>query len=285
MSRLKVLEWNINMRSQNKEIPEWVITEIGRKEADVIVLVEYKNGINNDELIGSYLKNNVGEYHIEYYDGYEDLNYGNNDKGNGVLIALRKRCFTEIAMVKHQDIDNDNHPNWLQVRAKLKNNNQVIDIIGVRVRVGLSNNERIELENRITQFKTFLDELNTLELNSKQVIIGDFNFGPHMTEYKPKYKVNWQEFIYMIREKEYLKRLYYSPYSPTGTSYKERKLDWLVTKGIEIKESSEYNQLDWSFGVHNTKKYVSGYNVPEGYFIRTDSGYPDHAMFTVELSI
>ena len=43
MTNIKILEWNINQRScENSSFPEYVITEISRKNPDVIVLVELK---------------------------------------------------------------------------------------------------------------------------------------------------------------------------------------------------------------------------------------------------
>lgn len=39
---LKFLEWNINLRASNKEMPMFVIDEIKEKNPDVAVLVEFK---------------------------------------------------------------------------------------------------------------------------------------------------------------------------------------------------------------------------------------------------
>lgn len=61
---LKFLEWNINLRASNKEMPMFVIDEIKEKNPDVAVLVEFK-GEKNAELI----KNHLLDYNIHYYNG------------------------------------------------------------------------------------------------------------------------------------------------------------------------------------------------------------------------
>lgn len=304
MKKLKVLEWNINMRSKNYiEIPEWVLNEIVKKEPDVIVLVEYKNGsenvVKNNELLSNFLEKNIGEYLIEYYD--PDENSGEDSKkdseeegsSNGILIALRKNRFRDVKVPIHQDTNKDTHPNWLAVQAVLTDTNEEIVIAGIRVRVD-SRNEADSLKDRKGQIDNFLSELNEITPQKKQIVIGDFNYGPHKTEYKKDSELNWQDIIDMIRDKNYLQQqgegqesslglTEFSPYSPIGTSFKNLKLDWLLIRGFQIKGYSDYNQLDWSFGINNKHPYTVGYNVPEGYFIRTDPGYPDHAIFTVEL--
>lgn len=286
MKNLKVLEWNINMRSNNNiEIPTWVLEEIVKKEPDIIVLVEYKNGVENDKILNDFLEENIGKYIIQYYDPQKP-------KTNGILIAVRNKYFDSAEIVDSQEkyLSNKEHPNWLLVKATLINNNDgdSIDIIGVRTRVGRSET------SGILQFKTFLNKMDTVSQSAKKIIIGDFNYGPHITDNVSTNNINWQDFIEMIRKMNYLKvdkkekqkglgLEIYSPYSPSGTSYKDRKLDWLLLRGFQVKKS-DYNQLDWSFGANNNRSYTTGYMVPEGYFIRTDPGYPDHAMFTVELA-
>lgn len=62
MGDLKVLEWNVNQYSSSKDVPEYVINEIVRKNPDIIVLVEFK-GINNAKL----MEENLLDYYVTYY--------------------------------------------------------------------------------------------------------------------------------------------------------------------------------------------------------------------------
>lgn len=274
MTNLKVLEWNINQRSSSKDIPNYVITEIIRKNPDIIVLVEFK-GVNNAEM----MKENLSDYYVSYYDG-TPYSLNSIRTGNGVFIALKKDKFSqpEDKDISYPKIFEDKQPNWLKIHATLKNG-EYFDVIGVRVRI-LEESTK-DLKSRKEQVEWILKDNNKL---NKQIIVGDFNYGPHRTVYKSELKLNWQDIIDMIRTYGYLKEDI-SPYSPVGTSWKYANLDWLITRGISVDTESDYNELDWSFGRYNKSNYVQGYLVPEGFFIRNDSSYPDHAIFTAEIEL
>ena len=89
----------------------------------------------------------------------------------------------------------------------------------------------------------------------------------------------------MMRDEGYLDYQQFSPYSPPGTSWKGKQLDWLITKGIIINGHSHYNQIDWSFGKNNDLFYLEGYRVPEGFFIINEPPFPDHAILTTEITL
>lgn len=276
---LKFLEWNINLRASNKEMPMFVIDEIKEKNPDVAILVEFK-GEKNAELI----KNHLLDYNIYYYNGSLYESKGKIKSGNGVLIALKTKVFKEenIIKISHPDEKKkqpENEPDWLRIEVKL--GSKSIVILGVRVKTG-DRNEKEDLRNRKDQIEWIFGQNEHVK---NIVILGDFNYGPHRTDYCSSLKLNWQDIIDVIRQHDYLKNTIYSPYSPVGYSWYDKKLDWLITKGVTIKTGSTYNKLDWSFGKFNKQYFCSGYLVPEGYFIRSASPFPDHAVFTAEIKL
>ncbi|WP_313167937.1 hypothetical protein [Streptococcus parasuis] len=93
MTNIKILQWNINQRScENSSFPEYVITEISRKNPDVIVLVEYKGENNRSRLDRAFSE----RYYTYSYNGsqYTSVN-GNIKTGNGIYMGLKKSIFNE----------------------------------------------------------------------------------------------------------------------------------------------------------------------------------------------
>ncbi|HFE9852560.1 TPA: endonuclease/exonuclease/phosphatase family protein [Enterococcus faecalis] len=274
MTNLKILEWNINQRSSSKDIPNYVVSEIVRKNPDIIVLVEFK-GTKNAKM----MEESFSDYYVSYYNG-TPYSLDNNRTGNGILIALKKNKFLQPKFkdISYPKVFDEQQPNWFKIHSTLRSGEN-LDIIGIRVRI-LKESKK-DLQSRKEQIEWILN--NNKNLN-KQIVLGDFNYGPHRTAYQSELKLNWQDIIDMIRSYGYLKEDI-SPYSPIGTSWKYANLDWLVTRGVSVDIESDYNELDWSFGRYNKKNYVQGYLVPEGFFIRNDPSYPDHAIFTVEIGL
>lgn len=279
---LKVLEWNINSRSTGARIPDYIPDEILRKNPDVAVLVEFK-GEQNEKILRDRLENyNIYVSKSLKLPGENEENEENEKNGNQILVALSKNVFPET--ISDDDIDcgekyDDNQPNWIRIRTKI--NGESFDIIAIKVLVG--GKEREDLQSRKKQIDWLLEKYKD---SSKCIVLGDFNFGPHRTDYQEDLKINWQEIIYLMRDKGFLKESFnYSPYSPIGYSNKSFQLDWLIGKDVSVINNSEYNQLDWSFCRFNKKPFVPGYFTPEGYFVRTDPPYPDHAIFTVEIEV
>lgn len=89
------------------------------------------------------------------------------------------------------------------------------------MRVKILEESTADLRSRKEQIEWILKNNNTL---IKQIILGDFNYGPHRTAYKSELKLIWQDIIDMIRAYGYLKEDI-SPYSPIGTSWKYANLD------------------------------------------------------------
>ena len=278
MTNIKILEWNINQRSsEDSKFPNYVISEISQKNPDVIVLVEFKGKENKFRLDNSFSE----DYFTYSYNGSKYTNNKNDVKrGNGIYIALKKSIFNESSLedVSWEEDFENNQPNWLKIKSSIKTG-QELTIIGTRIRVG-SKKRKDELISRKSQINWLLKENKHF---NNQIIIGDLNYSPSEVDWCKKEELNWQDIIYMMRDEKYLNCNQYSPYSPFGTSWKWKRLDWMITKGVSINYNSKYNQLDWSFGKNNNSPYLEGYMVPEGYFIINEPPYPDHAIFTTEI--
>lgn len=272
---VKILEWNINMRTTNRSTPSWLGDVILAKAPDIIVLVEYKADHQQPQQFEEELSD---QFWLRKYNGARDST-NQNRFGNGILIGLRKALFKEPdeSEVTWQADNIAEQPNWLAIDAQLLNG-QRIKIVGVRVRVG-SGYIKKDLIARKAQLKWLFDTQNA----TKQIIIGDVNYGPHRDEYKAELALNWPDIIKLAQTAWQSPDL--QPYSPQGTSWKNRTLDWIFTNGVQVQQTSPYNALDWSFGNHNTQPYLDGYLVPDGYFICSDPSNPDHAIFTVEVAI
>ena len=278
MTNIKILEWNINQRSsEDSKFPNYVISEISQKNPDVIVLVEFKGKENKFRLDNSFSE----DYFTYSYNGSKYTNNKNDVKrGNGIYIALKKSIFNESSLedVSWEEDFENNQPNWLKIKSSIKTG-QELTIIGTRIRVA-SKKRKDELISRKSQINWLLKENKHF---NNQIIIGDLNYSPSEVDWCKKEELNWQDIIYMMRDEKYLNCNQYSPYSPFGTSWKWKRLDWMITKGVSIDYNSKYNQLDWSFGKNNNSTYLEGYMVPEGYFIINEPPYPDHAIFTTEI--
>ena len=222
-------------------------------------------------------------YYTYSYNGsqYTSVN-GNIKTGNGIYMELKKSIFNEPSPeeITWEESFKDKQPNWLKIKSTIKTGKE-LTIIGVRVKVG-SKHDKKELNDRKSQINWLLKENKQTK---RQIIIGDLNYGPAETDWCEKEKLNWQDIVYMMRDEGYLDYQQFSPYSPPGTSWKGKQLDWLITKGIIIDGHSHYNQLDWSFGKNNDLFYLEGYRVPEGFFIINEPPFPDHAILTTEITL
>ena len=222
-------------------------------------------------------------YYTYSYNGsqYTSVN-GNIKTGNGIYMGLKKSIFNEPSPeeITWEESFQDKQPNWLKIKSTIKTGKE-LTIIGVRVKVG-SKHDKKELNDRKSQINWLLKENKQTK---RQIIIGDLNYGPAETDWCEKEKLNWQDIVYMMRDEGYLDYQQFSPYSPPGTSWKGKQLDWLITKGIIIDGHSHYNQLHWSFGKNNDLFYLEGYRVPEGFFIINEPPFPDHAILTTEITL
>lgn len=296
MKKIRIFEWNLNQRSSGKTLPNYVIKSITKKKPDIIVLIEFKYGKNN--INKNIMENTLKNYAVYSYNGTSG---SGNKKKNGILIALNRHVFQcpapndfefEASTSDTKDIA---EPNWLAVTCTL-DNGQKLDIIGVRVTMGSD-------RSRTNQIEWILKHNNNN--SNKKILIGDFNYGPHKKEYLPGTGKNWEDIINLAKDLGYLEyeaKNNQHAYSPNGFSWKNETLDWVFTKGISVIRHSDYNNFDWSFGhfieeilrlktsmtglnTVNLPNYEDGYFVPEGFFIKNDPGYPDHAIFTVEVQL
>ena len=220
MTNIKILEWTINQRScENSSFPEYVITEISRKNPDVIVLVEFKGENNRSRLDRAFSE----RYYTYSYNGsqYTSVN-GNIKTGNGIYMGLKKSIFNEPSPeeITWEESFKDKQPNWLKIKSTIKTGKE-LTIIGVRVKVG-SKHDKKELNDRKSQINWLLKENKQTK---RQIIIGDLNYGPAETDWCEKEKLNWQDIVYMMRDEGYLDYQQFSPYSPPGTSWKGKQLD------------------------------------------------------------
>ena len=222
-------------------------------------------------------------YYTYSYNGsqYTCVN-GNIKTGNEIYMGLKKSIFNEPSPeeITWEKSFKDKQPNWLKIKSTIKTGKE-LTIIGVRVKVG-SKHDKKELNDRKSQINWLLKENKQTK---RQIIIGDLNYGPVETDWCEKEKLNWQDIVYMMRDEGYLDYQQFSPYSPPGTSWKGKQLDWLITKGVFIDGHSHYNQLDWSFGKNKDLLYLEGYRVPEGFFIINEPPFPDHAILTTEITL
>lgn len=169
------------------------------------------------------------------------------------------------------------YPDWLKIDCTFKDNinnesKRNISIIGLRARYG---KQYTEIKNQIDWF------LSKQNNSSNQFIIGDFNYGAHVKSNGDNSKSSWYEIINMMRDYGYCRGndVHLSPYAPIGTSWQNHTLDWLIMKGnISLVQNSAYNQFDWSFS-----KYYD--DIDDIRKTKLAPGNPDHAIFTVEISI
>ena len=171
MTNIKILEWNINQRScENSSFPEYVITEISRKNPDVIVLVEFKGENNRSRLDRAFSE----RYYTYSYNGsqYTSVN-GNIKTGNGIYMGLKKSIFNEPSPeeITWEESFEDKQPNWLKIKSTIKTGKE-LTIIGVRVKVG-SKHDKKELNDRKSQINWLLKENKQTK---RQIIINGYSF-------------------------------------------------------------------------------------------------------------
>ena len=282
MTNIKILEWNINQRSCEKLFPDYIISEIAQRNPDVIVLVEFKGKENKNRWAHACSE----DYFTYSYTGSQYTNKNKVKRGNGIYIALKKSIFNEPYpeedVAQEEDFKN-NQPNWLRIKCKLQTGEE-LTISGVRIKTGIkSRNRKEELQDRKKQIEWILEKNKNF---NNQIIVGDLNYGQSETDWESSLKLNWQDIIYLMRDKGYLDGNQYSPYAPAGSSFRDRTLDWLIIRGISIDYNSKYNKLDWDFGKNNNNlPYLDGYMVPEGYFVISEPSYPDHAILMTEVVV
>lgn len=163
---MKLIEWNINKRSNSKIItPSFVYQRIKDENADAICLVEYLEDQN--------LKNILEE---DYYFAESFIN-----SGNQVFIAVKKAYAPKgidiIRKTEEKDCFNLLH---IQFENYL---NEIISIVGVRMLTGRGRN-RINASLQTPPLNEYLGKIT-----HKLICVGDFNIiKDRMAVWFPNYK-------------------------------------------------------------------------------------------------
>ncbi|RYD11408.1 endonuclease/exonuclease/phosphatase family protein [Staphylococcus equorum] len=253
--------WNINQRAGASKnlLPNLIFEELMKRKLDIIVLTEFYESDNYQELI----LNLINEHYI-VRTSKNDIN------SNQILIAVKNELISSELHVHH--FDNDNSlPNLLHLEIN------DMHIIGTRIKVGRYSKN----QNKVNQ--DFIDRRNQLmklidftsNLEGRTLILGDFNNGKH-SEYDvdKTYKgVAREYFNYYLMKEDFESNnfLVHTPtesYSWKGNSNNQCKLDHIITKNILEISNLKY---DW--------KFINNLDYKE------KVGYPDHAILTATISI
>jgi len=164
---LKLISWNINQRGgQGKEIPEMVVKEIHKQNADIVVLTEFRKANNWVDFV---TRLQVFGYKVTCNTECYTNPDGKVDYYNEILIAVKDY----ITIEKVVEIPNvESNPDFLQVETSI--NEKPLTIIGVRVKT-------LEFKKRMTQLKELIEKIKkednaeSASHNIPIIIIGDFN--------------------------------------------------------------------------------------------------------------
>lgn len=252
---LKIIEWNVNMRSKKGLIiPSLIVAEIEKLNADVVCLTEYVRGINHTDFITS-LK----------YCGYETFLRPMTEQtgGNEILLALKSEIVNdpEVFILP----SGKDSPDFLHVSTLIGSHR--FHIVGVRVRIGGEEELDKDFQSRRVQIQTLVENLQNIE-DEKMIIVGDFNNGFYSKgDDRNSYPNKPRQYYNYPLLSDDMRKAGFDAHTPTeGFSWgKCFRLDHLFAKQCAIK-SVKYS---WNFK-HNSQ-------------FKNGVGYPDHAMLIAEL--
>lgn len=253
--------WNINQRagSQNTNIPALVFEELMKRNLDIIVLTEFYESDNYQDLILSLINEHYSVRTSKY-----DIN------SNQILIAVKNELISSEIHINYFD-NVDTLPNLLHLKINDMN------IIGTRIKIGgyskTQNKINKDFIDRRNQLKKLIDFTSKLE--GCTLILGDFNNGKH-SEYDidKTYKGVAREYYnYYLMKKDFESKnfIVHTPnesYSWKGNSNTYCKLDHIITNAV-----SEVSDLKYDWGFINNSDY------------KEQVGYPDHAILSASISI
>lgn len=254
--------WNINQRAgvgALNIIPNLVFEELMKRNLDVIILTEFYESLNSQELLLNLVNSN-----------YTVKTSGYFTNSNQILIAVKNDLVTsDIDVYCFSNIDP--LPNLLHLRMN------DINIIGTRIKIGgYSRYQDVvnqDFMDRRKQLNKLIDYASNLE--GQILVMGDFNNGKHNDfDIDKTYKDVAREYFnyYLMKEDfETNNFLVHTPnesYSWKGNSNNQCKLDHIITKNIFEVSNLKY---DWEF--INNLDY------------KEQVGYPDHAILTATISI
>ena len=242
---MKILEWNINQRSNYNGlgfIPEWLNVEIKKTNADIVVLTEFYKTENWLSTLA---------YKLCEYNVFTNT----NEKGNEILIAVKK----EIKVVDTQESPDGISGNFLQIKISIDSKSYTI--IGFRVRAK-------DKKGKEEQFKELIGYLKRIKISDANVmVIGDFNLWD--TYAKNQLSVPEEYRIHAPIHQDDTKNL--SKWSYVFEKEGRAPLDWVIVKNIEVKA------IDYSW------EFLKQIGKEEGEYKSNYIGIPDHAQLIVEI--
>lgn len=163
-----VVEWNVNQRSgfskNNAYIPSFVSDEILSHEADIIILTEFFNIVIND-VTKNFLEDILLKNNYSYV-------MTKNNTTNEILIAWQNKKFHKVFVDDSVvSTKTNNLPNYLRVDL-MNNLDEIISVIGTRIRVVDSHERRKEMDFILQKVKNISYPL---------LIGGDFNNNRRLT--------------------------------------------------------------------------------------------------------
>lgn len=283
--KLKVIEWNIHGAASmgwnnNYTIPKFVVDRILNEKAEIIILTEFVISKGWDYLQSKFEENNYVWFmtHTSYQ--------------NGILIAINKNIegldLEEIKKYKGDktsstmDTDVAERPDFLQVEFKIKD--QLIFIIGTRIRDDSFKNKREQFENLLKQVKSIGE-------GGAVIIAGDFNHGAIKNESDENYNYEGsvrEDYNYQLIRKLFID-INYATYTPDYGTY-GRKFSWVMENpAIKIKEDHVITRnvkvtnedYLWDFVSQN-----NGYGNLKAADYKTHlKGLPDHAILVADIEL
>lgn len=253
---MKLIEWNINKRTQDIKTPNFVSDRILEQKADVVCLLEYYEDLRiRSELLEKYL--------------YEESVVGS---GNQVLIAVNKEYAPEgIDVVRNWE--EKGCYNFLHIKFEDYQGKE-LSIIGLRMLTGKRNN-RIDASKQTPPLNKYLEDIKT-----QFVCVGDFNIREYrMPCWFPNYRIQTvKESNEQINKVSFL----------FPNNYDEPKIikDMGIIDHVLVREAVQVEvEYSWEF-LSDDKMYSyqdkSTIKVGNDYFI-IKQGLPDHGMMICDI--
>jgi exonuclease III len=247
--KMKLIEWNINKRSNHVISPSFVSERILKLEPDVICLVEYVA----DSGIRSALN--------EHYWFAESI----KESGNQVLIAVSKN-YAHNGIRVICDKEQKGCYNFLHINFK-DSAGEIISIIGVRMLTGRGEN-KIDAIKQTPPLNKYLESIKT-----KLICVGDFNIREYrMSKWFPNYKIQ------VVKESN-------EPANRSSFFFPDDYNEEIKTLGIldhvlvrkDVKVEAEYSWDFISDDVMYPYQEISAISVGKQYF-KIPIGIPDHGI-------
>ncbi|MDR2571865.1 MAG: leucine-rich repeat protein, partial [Oscillospiraceae bacterium] len=276
---MKVIAWNINQQSEylknSKRIPSFVIDEIIRQNADIVILTEFVRVVNWKESLNELVKK--GKYRAFYLPSEESNDTLNRIREqnkphhiNEVLIAVKTDCIASDenldSLFIGNSVDSKLLPNFLRVDIKLKYFK--LSIIGTRIRSCVAKEREEQLNGLIHHMDT---------ISNPVIAMGDFNLGKHHNSHEWNWKTTFGKNLhedYVVHTPEY-GFSYVNNYSNKTTL---TSLDHILEKGLSEK-GIELTDLrySWEFMDRFAKYQEENKDKPD---INNYGRFPDHAIFS-----